>query len=193
MSGTFAKISPYLPKNMDTELKSRYRELCDYLDERIEFNHVESEIHTKLHTARVLLYALLLAERILPNDVKAKKILAHASLFHDTRRIDDGLDTGHGARAAIHYKVYCDKNGIAYHTASTVIIKYHDLDDDLGITAMAKMTNSEYVKTLYAIFKDADALDRYRLGSSGLDPKFLRYQESINMMTFAEFLVDATS
>lgn len=193
MSDTFDKISPCLPKDMDTELKSRYRALCDYLDEHIEFNHAESEIHTKLHTARVLLYALLLAEKILPNDTKAKEILAHASLFHDTRRNDDGLDTGHGARAAIHYKVYCDKIRIAYHPTSAVIIKYHDLDDELGKIAMAKMSDSEYVKKLYAIFKDADALDRYRLGSDGLDPKFLRYQESINLMPFAEFLVDATS
>lgn len=193
MSDTFTKISPYLPEDMDTELKSWYRELCDYLDKHIEFNHTESEIHTKMHTARVLLYALLLAERILPNDAKAKKILAHASLFHDTRRIDDGLDTGHGARAALYYKDYCDKSGMDYHPISSVIMKYHDLDDKLGITAMNRLPESEYVKTLYAIFKDADALDRYRLGSGGLYTKFLRYQESINMMPFAEFLVDATS
>lgn len=193
MSDTFARISPYLPEDRDTGQKSSYWELCDYLDKHIEFNHAESEIHTKMHTARVLLYVLFLAERILPDDVAAKEILAHASLFHDTMRIDDGLDIGHGARAAIHYKVYCDKNGIVYHPESMVIMKYHDLDDKLGLAAMEKFPNPEYVKTLYAIFKDADALDRYRLGPGGLDPKFLRNQKSIDLMRFAEHLVSATS
>ena len=41
----------------------------------------------------------------MPDNDKAKEILAHASLFHDTYRFDDGLDVGHGARAAFITKI----------------------------------------------------------------------------------------
>ena len=28
-----------------------------------------------------------------------------AAVFHDSRRLDDGIDKGHGSRAAAYYKV----------------------------------------------------------------------------------------
>ena len=30
-----------------------------------------------------------------------------AAVFHDSRRLDDGIDKGHGSRAAAYYKEYC--------------------------------------------------------------------------------------
>ena len=50
-------------------------------------------------------------------------------------------------------------------------MRYHDLDDKVGIEAIRKAfpENHERVEKLYAIFKDADALDRWRLGRWGLD------------------------
>ena len=191
---TFSKIEPYIPENMSAELKSRYGELCDYLDNNIEFSHKDSEIHTKLHSARVMLYARMLANAIIPEDAESMEILAHAALFHDTQRYDDGLDTGHGARAAVHYADFCPQNKIPFHPESAIIMKYHDLDDSLGIKAMGKQyPDPERVKRLYAIFKDADALDRYRLGPDGLDSKYLRNAEAVSLMPFAEQLVSFTS
>ena len=42
---------------------------------------------------------------------------------------------------------------------------------------------------LYKIFKDADALDRFRLSANGLDIKFLRTEEAKGMVTFAKNLI----
>ena len=45
---------------------------------------------------------------------------------------------------------------------------------------------------MYHSFKDADALDRYRLGPWGLAPKFLRSEQSRSLMPFAQQLVNET-
>ena len=39
---------------------------------------------------------------------------------------------------------------------------------------------------LYQIFKDADALDRFRLGPCGFDPKYLRTDEARNLTDYAK-------
>ena len=45
---------------------------------------------------------------------------------------------------------------------------------------------------LYRIFKDADALDRFRLAPDGLDVRFLRNQEAVQLVDFARDLVRQT-
>ncbi|MDE6154119.1 MAG: hypothetical protein K2G21_08250, partial [Muribaculaceae bacterium] len=45
---------------------------------------------------------------------------------------------------------------------------------------------------LYEIFKDADALDRWRLGRHGLDPRYLRTPQSRRLTDYARQLVIAT-
>lgn len=42
---------------------------------------------------------------------------------------------------------------------------------------------------LYEIFKDADALDRFRLAANGLDIKYLRTEEAKGLMAFAKNLI----
>lgn len=42
---------------------------------------------------------------------------------------------------------------------------------------------------LYQIFKDADALDRFRLGSDGLDVNFIRTKEAHELVEFAKELL----
>lgn len=48
---------------------------------------------------------------------------------------------------------------------------FHDRDDVLGEAALAEQEDGVL---LYRIFKDADALDRFRLGPDGLDVRYLR-------------------
>lgn len=191
---TYTEIQPYLPAEMSSELRADYHRWCNFLDNNIVFNHSTSEIHTRLHTARVLLYSLLLVSEIMPDNDKAKEILAHASLFHDTCRFDDGLDVGHGARAAVHYKDYCERNGLSYHQEAALVMKYHDIDDKRGKVGIRKEYRDALpgMLKLYDIFKDADALDRFRLGPGGLNPKYLRTQASVRMMPLAEELVATT-
>lgn len=192
---TFAKIQAYLPADMILDLKMEYQEWCSLLDKDIIFNHTDSEIHTKLHTARVLLFALLLVSDIIPDNDNAKRIMAHASLFHDTRRIDDGFDIGHGVRAASYYRDYSMRSGLHFFQEAELIMKYHDIADMRGKVGLRKEYKGSLptIFKLYDIFKDADALDRYRLGDGGLDPKYLRTLSSKAMMPFARDLVAATS
>lgn len=77
-----------------------------FLEQEVQFSLSDSEKHTKEHCARVLLFALLIAEKMkLPR--KEREALCAAAVFHDSRRQDDWLDMGHGQRAADYYRDYC--------------------------------------------------------------------------------------
>jgi len=166
-----------------------------YMYECVEFNMPDSKIHAWNHCERVLLFALRLGEKIFGDDEYSLEPLAHAAIFHDTRREDDYLDTGHGARAAVYYTNFCKQHSdIIHHDITSYLMRYHDLDDELGIQNIREnfCKNKKTALTQYAIFKDADALDRYRLGSFGLNPKFLRTNEAHSMTDYAENLVKRT-
>ena len=73
-------------------------------------------------------------------------------------------------------------------------MRYHDLDDTLGIEAIRRdfPDRAGRVEKLYAIFKDADALDRWRLGRWGLDEKYLRTASARTLVQTARNLVTDT-
>lgn len=166
-----------------------------FMEQRVEFWEIPGnlDIHTQGHCERVLLHALRIGEARHITD-RAMTALAHASIFHDTRRKDNYLDVGHGARAANYYKDFCQQNGLDFLPEAYAAIWYHDRDDDKGkayIAANAGDGKAEW-EEIYAIFKDADALDRYRLGTWCLDERFLRTPESKTMTAFALQLVEGT-
>lgn len=188
-----------IPKSEIEKLSPAVREKLlqwdDYMYRRVRFNMPDSEIHAAAHCERVLLYALILGENISGDVSDALDILAHAAIFHDTRRQDEYLDTGHGARAAVYYEQFCRDNGdIEFHPESAFLMRYHDLDDAVGKEAIRKHfgVESDRMLKLYAIFKDADALDRWRLGSKGLDPKFLRTDKARSMTDYSHRIVKET-
>lgn len=167
----------------------------DFMHRRVDFNMADSKIHAAPHSERVLLYALILGEKIFGDNPEALNALAHAAVFHDTRRQDDYLDTGHGARAAVYYQDFCKKNpDLKCYPESAYLMRYHDLDDKLGREAIEKEFGEDAprVLKLYDIFKDSDALDRWRLGRRGLDPKFLRNPEAKQMSEYAHHIVNET-
>lgn len=55
---------------------------------------------------------------------------------------------------------------------AAIIMRYHDRSDKPGEAAIRETfaESSERVRLLYHILKDADALDRWRLGRYGLAP-----------------------
>lgn len=189
--------------NIPTEILKQYsptvREMfttwAEFLYSQVSFNRPESSIHSFGHCERVLLHSLIIGESEFGEDRKALTALAHASVFHDTRRIDDYRDTGHGARAAVYYKHFCRKKpDITCMPEAALMMKYHDIDDTESRKAIAKEYCGQLpdMYRLYDIFKDADALDRLRLGLLGLDPKFLRTPKAKTMSDFALILVDLT-
>lgn len=171
--------------NISSTIASDYVRWRKFLHDNVHFLMKESEIHTEEHCARVLLFALLIAEEMkLPQD--DREALGAASVFHDSRRMEDGYDTGHGDRAAAYYREYCQKGGLAYDQRVFDVMSYHDRDDPVGIKAMKqKKPPLKDEILLYKIFKDADALDRFRLGPNGLDPRFLRTKEAKRLVSYA--------
>ena len=169
----------------------------DFLWNDVRFNMPDSKLHAMAHCERVLLHALEMgAIEIGSDDREALEILAHASVFHDTRRQDEYQDVGHGARAAVYYEDYCRQSDgkVTFHPEAAYLMRYHDLDDRVGRKAIRKAFPDSYerVEKLYEIFKDADALDRWRLGRWGLDVKFLRTDSARRLVDTARDLVNAT-
>lgn len=174
------------------EIAEDYNKYYRYMQKNVHFQMKNGSVHTQEHAARVLLYVLLLAKRegLTPEDAE---LLAAAALFHDTRRIDDGFDVGHGRRGAEYYWEFCMSHSLPFWEVSYRIMEYHDRDDKLGEKAFALMgKEKEKGLQLYRIFKDADALDRYRLGpgKGALDERYLRTDAARELMGFAKKTVE---
>ncbi|WP_416182431.1 hypothetical protein [Acidaminococcus timonensis] len=171
---------PYL---IPEEIREEYTKWYHFMMDHVEFALKISPIHTKAHAGRVLLFALLIAQkRGLP--LSDWNILGAASSFHDTRRHDDCLDVGHGARGAAYYHAYCRGLGLPYYRLAARIMQYHDHPDTLGNKIIGEGFGPHGV-LLYHIFKDADALDRFRLGPGGFDPRYLRTPEGKGLYGYA--------
>ena len=182
-----SKQTPYLG--------SLFVRWAEFMYSRVRFNMPDSIVHAHAHCERVLLHALAIGNALFGEDEVALTILAHASVFHDTRRQDEYLDRGHGARAAVYYREFCGANDdIRYYPEAAFLMRFHDMDDDFGIAAIKKVfgDDAERCLKLYAIFKDADALDRWRLGPRGLDIRFLRTAKARELNDYARALVVST-
>lgn len=187
-----------IPKEIINEQPVRVRQMfltwIKFMEDKVDFWQIpgDLDIHTQGHCERVLMHALRIGEARHATD-RQMLALAHASIFHDTRRKDNYLDTGHGARAAEHYATF---QGLVPMPEACVAIWYHDRDDNVGENYIRQYTKTEGEREawleVYRDFKDADGLDRLRLGTWCLDPKFLRTPEAKAMIPFAQRLVEAT-
>lgn len=173
------------------EIRARYRKWTSYMEKNVVFFLHSSELHTKRHCERVILYALALAKRLVLSP-EEQDALGAAGAFHDSRRQDDGLDVGHGRRAADYYREFCATHGLGFDQRTYTMMAYHDRNDALGEAEMERLSLQNGV-LLYHIFKDADALDRWRLGPNGLDPALLRTGEARGMARFSKKLVEETA
>lgn len=175
-------------KGMDYLEKKLPEIIGDYYDYRyLITDFVEykmDEEHGDLHSARVLLNCLLIA-----NDMKLTMhetdILAITAVFHDAMRENDGKDISHGEASAEYYKKFCENRlGLVnYEKVVEQIIRYHCQPDETG----RENINKRYLK-LYDIFKDADALDRVRFGIRDLDINQLRTPEAKTMTMVADII-----
>lgn len=176
-------------------VKELFLQWRDFLYNRVNFNMPESEIHAAGHCERVLLYALIIGHEVFGDNLHVLTTLAHAAVFHDTRRQDDYLDTGHGARAAVYYRQFRDETpDIDFIPEAQLIMKYHDIDDMRGKVGIKHDFHGSLPRMLklYDIFKDADALDRWRFGNGGLDPKYLRTEQAKTMVEYSHRIVNET-
>ncbi|MCM1483537.1 MAG: hypothetical protein NC043_04315 [Muribaculaceae bacterium] len=182
-------------RTMPPEVVSDYRYWSDFMESRITFFMPDSRVHNMDHCERVLLHALLIGHEMFPADTDAHRILALASVFHDTRRLDEYTDRGHGARGALYYTSFCREDSeVTYYKDAVLAMEYHDIDDASGRKAirMVMGAGAERAISLYEAFKDADALDRWRLGRIGLDPSYLRTPCARKLVDFGRMLVECT-
>lgn len=112
-------------------IRKDYERWLTFLNDEVCFSMPDSEQHTQGHCARVLLFALLIADKMgLPQP--EREALCAAAVFHDSRRQDDWLDVGHGQRAADSYRDYCRTHPLPFDERAYQVIAFHDRDDALA-------------------------------------------------------------
>ena len=142
-------------------------------------------IHGAPHTTRVLVWAAALANRIGRPEAIRREELFWAAAVHDVGRVDDGLDRGHGRRSA---EWVLDRLGAERPAAASSDLRFvaelctwHEVADH----------EVERLTLELLVLKDADGLDRVRLGD--LDPARLRLQHARRLVEAAARLERATN
>ena len=152
------------------------------------FTH-PSRLHGQAHVSRVMVHAFrLLAATGLAEE--APRLWA-AVYLHDIARTHDGVCYRHGGDAMKKFKTLPEvralfaQGGVMesdYDRIHTAVV-HHSLPRELA------RTHPHW--RLTSLLKDADGLDRVRLGD--LDPRYLRHPESPSMVPFAEALFSQTN
>ncbi len=172
---------------MDSTYEIYNLNFADFSLNENQFDH-PSRLHGILHTYRVMAHVLKLG--LMTNAKKEARLALFAAYIHDMSRKHDGYCTQHGADSAnLKLPLYRDiflKNG-----ASEIDLLV------IGKAVTLHSTNIELPKNdpdwlTVAILKDADALDRIRLGAGDLDPSFLRLNESHKCIPYGEELYRCT-
>jgi HD superfamily phosphodiesterase len=147
------------------------------------FDH-QSDLHGINHSYRVMYHCLVLGEVL--NEFAQAKLASMAAFIHDMARTHDGYCTGHGALAAEQklplFRNLFKQAGARKDDISLIFtaVWNHSLPSELaGENPAAIIT---------AILKDADALDRVRLGEDNLRTEYLRFSESLVLIEQAKRL-----
>ncbi|MFH1119463.1 MAG: hypothetical protein V1775_06535 [Bacteroidota bacterium] len=148
-----------------------------------QFDH-PSLLHGIMHTYRVMIHTLRLG--LLTGYIHEARLAFFAAYIHDMARKHDGYCTRHGADAAnLKLPLYHDLFVRNETTLPELLIigkacMMHSLSTELPLNDPDRIP--------VAILKDADALDRIRLGANDLDPAFLRLKESHACIPFSQQL-----
>lgn len=149
-------------------------------------------IHGVGHARRVLFLVLLLCHLFKIAGVD-RRLLALAALYHDIGRVDDGRCQIHGRNSAA--KVSANElivfNTVDDRQTFDFIIEHHCIRDVLArraLPAAVRPVNEVRTWQLYEILKDADGLDRVRIGD--LEPEYLRTLEAKQLVYLAQDLFD---
>jgi hypothetical protein len=144
-----------------------------------------SSIHGQEHVSRVMIHAFLLLQLTQQQHLSSQ--LWASVYLHDLARTHDGLCYRHGADAARRFPEFQplfqtaglrEEEGVCVRTA----VAWHAVPRE--------MHRRHRYAPLVHLLKDADGLDRVRLGD--LNPRYLRYSESHALINFAQALFDHT-
>lgn len=153
------------------------------------FTH-RSDLHGQAHVARVMVHAMRLVEATGRGHLRSR--VWAAVFLHDLARTHDGACLWHGMDAVRKWRESQQlrrlllERGFDWHREPGI---------HLAVTVHCQPPSLEPSPDhphydLVALLKDADALDRVRLGD--LDPTLLRFAEARPMVDFAQELFDAT-
>jgi len=151
------------------------------------FRH-PSTLHGQAHVARVMVHAIHLVEATRRYEHGAR--LWAAVFLHDIARLHDGVCHRHGPDAAqrlreepaLQQRLTEAGLTVADYPAIEAAVTAHSAPKDV------LMDHPHW--PIIALLKDADGLDRVRLGD--LDPERLRHSEAKGMVRFAQALFDKT-
>jgi len=153
-----------------------------------EFFRHRSTLHGQAHVSRVMIHAMRLIEA---TGQPALGPQLWASVFlHDLARTHDGVCYRHGADAAQRLR---DEPVLQQRLAEAGLVEADYPAIEAAVTAHSapkEVSRDNQYWPLIALLKDADGLDRVRLGD--LDPRYLRHPEAKAMVPFAQALFDAT-
>ena len=147
------------------------------------FDHF-STLHGINHTYRVMYHVLNIGRKAaLNHDVR---LAFCAALIHDMARLHDSYCTEHGIRAVkrklpvfrqLFAQTGVDNEGMR---AIKLAVANHSIRHEIS-------KSNPYYHTV-ALLKDADALDRIRIGEHNLKVEYLRYPETVGLVDFAKEL-----
>lgn len=179
-------------------VKHLYLHWLRFMDDKLDPWTTGGAIHFRPHWARVLMLALTLGDAAGLNDADMNA-LAMAAVFHDSRRKNPYMDTGHGRRASDYYREAGSEGLLTFDPRTFLAVRWHDRDDDDGVNAIegeaelleAVPNNAQAdASFVYLTLKDADGLDRFRLGEGCFDRRFMRSQAALENTEFARELLE---
>lgn len=137
-----------------------------------------SYYHGVGHMTRVFVLQELICDRLAEQGVAInRQALRWASMSHDVGRRDDGIDPEHGRRSAKWIEDnLSDRMSPEMLDVVTYIVHWHVPSDSEAPVMTVELK----------VLKDADALDRVRLGD--LDPSYLRTEPAKGLIEIAEQL-----
>ena len=180
-----------LTRFRETDYSSQLTRAYESLDLSVLY---ESLLHGPGHIERVLLFGALIAwqEGL---DARDTALLLAACSYHDIGRIDDSRDKAHGARSAEKLQgpafrglraSLTEQDFRILQAAVTAHSVSGRLMPEIGEACRVEAQQRARYLELAACLKDADGLDRIRLGD--LDVSRLRHRSSRDLAFFAETL-----
>ncbi len=177
----FKNISPYI---QSPEFMAAYKNYDFFILPTLY--HSPNGIHGIGHVRRTLLLSLIMAyfDKL---SARHTKILAYASVYHDIGRTHDGVDDYHGYAS---YQKVLEHGLLNNHEANEVyaikeLIERHAISDKKAFSfETLDEDKRDEVQFLLRYFKDADGLDRVRLGD--LNAKYLRTDTAKRMTLVAQ-------
>lgn len=143
----------------------------------------DSQLHAVDHMARVFIMQELICQQLASQGVTVNRTATRfATMVHDVGRIDDGADPQHGSRSAAWMRQnLADKMSPTDMDVASYIVHWHVPDD----------SEAPVMTTELQVMKDADGLDRVRLGD--LDVSRLRTDAAKTLVGIAKELETLSS